>query len=75
MYIKEDYEDEDINAEAVVAKGMDWMYDNLISMQEADLDEDQTFMLAIIGASFKIVAQKARAYEEMQDPSSEFFQN
>ena len=54
---------------------MDWMYDNLISTQEADLDENQTFMLAIIGASFKIVAQKARAYEEMQNPSSEFFQN
>ena len=69
------------NAESVMAKGMGFIAEKLIEPMEGKLEEDDLKLLALIGISFKIVAEQARAYEEImgqaqsQDNSQDFFRN
>ena len=66
MNIKEDYESNSIiNATDAMDHSMAFIFDNFIKPIEKDLSEDQALMLAVIGSTFKIIAQKAQAYEDM----------
>tara|TARA_A100001011_G_scaffold384936_1_gene458207 strand:+ start:97 stop:330 length:234 start_codon:yes stop_codon:yes gene_type:complete len=66
MNINEDYESNSvINATDAMDHSMAFIFDNFIEPMEKELSEDQAFMLAVIGSTFKIIAQKAQAYEDM----------
>ena len=68
MKINEDYDSNDLpqDSEVVMDAAMGWIHDNLIAPIEKDLSEDQAFMLTMIGASFRILAQKAHAYDQIE---------
>jgi hypothetical protein len=66
MNIKEDYQsNSDYNSTDAMDHSMAFIFDNFIEPIENELSEDQAVMLAVIGSTFKIIAQKAQAYEDM----------
>jgi len=44
---------------------MDFLFENFIKPAEDNLSEEQLDILAHIGIAFKIIAEKAQAYEDM----------
>jgi hypothetical protein len=44
---------------------MGFLFENFIDPAEGDLSEDQMYILSHIGIAFKIIAEKAQAYEDM----------
>jgi hypothetical protein len=67
MYIKKNYEEEEItNAIDANSSAMDLVYNVIIEPFEKELTEEQGIALAIAGSTFKIIAQKAYAYEQLQ---------
>jgi len=67
MYLNEEYQDDSINT-AIEAneQAMDIVYDAVIKPMEGNLDEEQAYAVAIAGATLRIIAEKAYAYEKMQ---------
>jgi hypothetical protein len=66
MNIKEDYQsNSDNNSTDAMDHSMAFIFENFIEPIENELSEDQAMMLAVIGSTFKIIAQKAQAYEDM----------
>lgn len=53
------------SATEAMDSSMDFLFKNFIDPVEADLSEDQAYILAHIGIAFKIIAEKAQAYEDM----------
>jgi len=66
MNINKDYESNSIiNASDAMDQSMAFIFDNFIEPMENELSEDQNLMLAVVGSTFRIIAQKAQAYEDM----------
>ena len=68
MYIPEsqsNHNDQDVNAIDVMDKSMNYLWENFIEPNVDVTDEDQATMLTIIGATFKIMAEQAHAYEKL----------
>ena len=66
MNIKEDFQsDSPINANDAMDSSMGYIFENFIEPRESELTEDQAMMLAVIGVTFKMIAEKATAYENM----------
>ena len=66
MNIKEDFQsDSEMNANDAMDSSMGYIFENFIEPRESELTEDQAMMLAVIGVTFKMIAEKATAYENM----------
>ena len=68
MYRLDDTNDnhnETPSATEAMDSSMNFLFENFIDPVEADLSEDQAYILAHIGIAFKIIAEKAQAYEDM----------
>ena len=53
------------SATEAMDSSMDFLFKNFIDPVEADLSEDQAYILAHIGIAFKIIAEKAQSYEDI----------
>ena len=66
MNIKKDFQsDSEMNANDAMDSSMRYIFENFIEPKESELTEDQAMMLAVIGVTFKMIAEKATAYENM----------
>tara|TARA_A100000172_G_scaffold53603_1_gene34015 strand:- start:974 stop:1240 length:267 start_codon:yes stop_codon:yes gene_type:complete len=74
MNINPEYSSNDeLNANDIMAKGMHLISEILIdpAMQSGKLDEEDQSLLGLVGVSFKIIAEKATAYEMMEEAEQE----
>lgn len=74
MNINPEYSSHDeLCANDIMAKGMHLISEILIdpAMQSGKLDEEDQSLLGLVGASFKIIAEKATAYEMMEEAEQE----
>ena len=55
------------SAEEVMSQGMSFIGEKLIEPMRDKLDAEDLSILALIGMSFKIVADQATAYEKLQE--------
>jgi hypothetical protein len=62
--------EENINAEDVMNKSMTALWDIVIAPMEGKLSEEEQGMISMIGITLKLVAEKARLYEELQEGDS-----
>ena len=65
------HEEELPSAEEVMSKGMGFIAEKLIEPMSEKLSEEDMALIALIGLSFKIVAEQATAYEKIQEGLSE----
>ena len=80
MNINPDFQPEsELNAETAMEMCMSAISETLLepAMEKGELDETDQELLAVIGMTLKGIAQKAKAYEELQDKASEgnYFRN
>ena len=59
--------DEMPSANEVMSQGMGFIAEKLIEPMRDKLDTEDLSLLALIGISFKIVADQATAYEQMEE--------
>ncbi len=74
MNINPEYSSHDeLNANDIMAKGMHLISEILIdpAMQSGKLDEEDQSLLGLVGVTFKIIAEKATAYEMMEEAEQE----
>ena len=57
----------ELNAQTVTDKAMSYLWQNFINPHIDQDDVEQVAMIAVIGMSLQAVAEKARAYEKLQD--------
>lgn len=68
MNIESQYQPKDNNNSVTIMDiAMNFMFDKFIAEKEESLSEEETVMLAEVGLALKIVAQKARAFELIQE--------
>ena len=69
--------DSDINAMTMMKKSMGILWESFIEPAEADMDEEQIAIVALVGMTFQIIAEKAYAYEKLMGevPSDEEEEN
>tara|TARA_R100001163_G_C4868349_1_gene71347 strand:+ start:123 stop:380 length:258 start_codon:yes stop_codon:yes gene_type:complete len=71
MNINSDFSSFDENqapsAEEVMSQGMGFIGEKLIEPMRDKLDAEDLGILALVGISFKIVAEQATAYEKLQE--------
>jgi len=74
MNINPEYSSHDeLNANDIMEKGMHLISEILIdpAMQSGKLDEEDQSLLGLVGVTFKIIAEKATAYEMMEEAEQE----
>ena len=74
MYIKDqNSSDDNINAKTMMATSMEILWESVIEPLEKDMDEGQIATIGLIGVTFKLIAEKAYAYEQIMGevPSEE----
>ena len=74
MNINPDFQsDSELDAETAMETCMAGISGTLIepAMEKGELDETDQELLAVIGTTLKIIAQKAKAYEELQGRANE----
>ena len=72
MYSKEQQPDPSMNAESVTEMSMNAIYDILIEPMESKLSVEDSALIGVIGTTLKLVAQKAKAYEDMMQGKGDF---
>jgi hypothetical protein len=83
MNINSNYSDEDNaipKAQTVMDNGMGFIFDKLLAPMEDQLSQEDIEMLAVIGVSFKIIAEQAQKYEDsianqMNNGDEQFYRN
>ena len=83
MNINSNYSDEDNampKAQIVMDEGMGFIFDKLLAPMEDQLSQEDIEMLAVIGVSFKIIAEQAQMYEnsianQMNNGDEPFYRN
>ena len=55
------------DAELVMEHAMGFLWDVIIEPNEEQLDKDELSMLGIVGVALKLIAKKAKAYEDMYE--------
>jgi len=55
------------DAELIMEHSMGFLWDVIIAPNEEQLDEDELSMLGIVGVALKLIAKKAKAYEDMYE--------
>ena len=74
MNINPDFQsDSELDAETAMASCMDGIAVTLLdpAMEKGELSETDQELLGIIGMTLKMIAQKAKAYEELQGNSNQ----
>ena len=74
MNINPDFQsDSELNAETAMEMCMSAISETLLepAMEKGELDETDQELLAVIGMTLKGIAQKAKAYEELQGRANE----
>jgi hypothetical protein len=74
MNINPEYSSHDeLCANDIMEKGMHLISEILIdpAMQSGKLDEEDQSLLGLVGVTFKIIAEKATAYEMMEEAEQE----
>lgn len=74
MNINPDFQsDSELNAETAMEMCMAGISETLLepAMEKGELDETDQELLAVIGMTLKGIAQKAKAYEELQGRANE----
>jgi hypothetical protein len=76
-FANQDSQDFDINSEIIMDSAMGMLYDMVIDPMEAELDANDLNTISLIGVAFKLMAEKAHAYEKLMGevPSEENTQN
>ena len=76
MNINPDYSDESFTtAEQAMEHTTGWLFENFIEPKQAELDESDNMLLAVMGLTLKEIARRADAYDQLQDNSNEFSRN
>ena len=57
---------EDVDAEYVTAQSMGALWDLVIQPMESKLTDDDKTLIDVIGMTLKIVARKAKCYEDLK---------
>ena len=57
---------EEVNAEYVTEQAMGAIFDMCIEPMQSKLSEEDMSLISIIGVTLKLVAHKAKCYEELQ---------
>jgi hypothetical protein len=57
---------DDITAEDAVNKSMSYLWDAVIAPMQNQLSDADKHLIGVIGITLKIVAHKAKCYEDMQ---------
>ena len=55
------------DAELIMDHAMGFLWEVIIEPNEKQLDEDELSMLGIVGTALKLIAKKAKAYEDMYE--------
>ena len=55
------------DAELIMEHAMGFLWDVIIEPNEEQLDKDELSMLGIVGVALKLIAKKAKAYEDMYE--------
>jgi len=74
MNINPEYSSNDeLCANDIMAQGMSIISELLIepSLEEGSLDEESQSLIGLVGVTFKIIAEKATAYEMMEEAEQE----
>jgi protoporphyrinogen oxidase len=76
-FANQDSQDSDINSETIMDSAMGMLYDIVIDPMEEKLNGNDLKTISLIGITFKIMAEKAHAYEKLMGevPSEENTQN
>jgi hypothetical protein len=80
MNINSEYtNEEEYSPSEIMSLGMSYIWDNFIANEEKELTEEQIQMVAIIGASFRAIAEQANSIEAFEnsipEEESEFLRN
>jgi len=71
MYIpNQDSSDSELNSESIMEQSMSILFDMVINPMQENLDTDDLQTLGLIGVAFKIMAEKAHAYEKLMGQAS-----
>ena len=62
--------EENLNAEYVTEQSMNALWDIVIAPMESELTEEEQAIISLIGVTLKLVARKAKLYEELQEGNS-----
>ena len=55
------------DAELIMEHAMGFLWEVIIEPNEEQLDEDEHTMLGVVGMALKVIAKKAKAYEDMYE--------
>ena len=55
------------DAELIMDHSMGFLWDVIIEPNEKQLDNDELAMLGIVGTALRLIAKKAKAYEDMYE--------
>ena len=55
------------DAELIMDHAMGFLWEVIIEPNEKQLDEDELSMLGVVGTALKLIAKKAKAYEDMYE--------
>lgn len=55
------------DAELIMDHSMGFLWDVIIKPNEKQLDNDELAMLGVIGTALRLIAKKAKAYEDMYE--------
>jgi hypothetical protein len=64
--------DEPVDAEYVTEQSMTALWNMVISPMQSQLSEQDITLIGIIGVTLKLVAHKAKCYEDMQQGKGDF---
>ena len=72
-FANQDSQDSEINSETIMDSAMGMLYDIVIDPMEEKLNGNDLKTISLIGLTFKIMAEKAHAYEKLMGevPSEE----
>tara|TARA_B110000495_G_scaffold116255_1_gene100810 strand:+ start:334 stop:564 length:231 start_codon:yes stop_codon:yes gene_type:complete len=71
MNINEDYQEESPSSEEVMKIMQDMLFDMVIEPMQKKLNIDDLEVLGVIGATLKGIAEKATAYEHLNETNLE----
>tara|TARA_B110001454_G_scaffold214249_1_gene233749 strand:+ start:1739 stop:1981 length:243 start_codon:yes stop_codon:yes gene_type:complete len=66
MYSFEEQPEQQVDSEYITEQAMDAIYALVIEPMEDRLTEEDATLIGVIGMALKAVANKAKAYEDMQ---------
>ena len=72
-FANQDSQDPSVNSESIMEQSMSILFDMVIDPMQENLDADDMQTIGVIGVAFKLMAEKAHAYEKIvgEVPSDE----